>query len=80
MYMIPDMIDMGLKTGQTWPSKAHRQVAQNLFLCNPLIMCRDALNDGVQKVIAIPKHRIKTITLAELPEFGLGLQVSSNVR
>ena len=76
MYAIPDMIDMGLKDGQTWPSDAHRLVAQRLGLCNPLVKTRDALNDVVQKVITIPADKIKVVTIADLPDYGLGLCVS----
>lgn len=67
MYLLPDMVDMGLGDGQKWPTKAHRVVAQNLLLGNPLIRCRDQLNEGVQKVIAIPASRIETLTVADLP-------------
>lgn len=79
MYAIESMIDLGLQDGQEWPSDAHRKVAMTLMLCNPLVKTRTALNEGVQKVISIPVNRIKSVTLAELPEFGLGLCVSPNL-
>lgn len=75
MYMLNDMIDMGLKDRQKWPSDAHRVVAQNIALCNPQITTRDALTQVVQKVCKIPKSKIKTVTLAEMPKYGLTLNV-----
>lgn len=71
MYMLDDMIDMGLKEGQKWPSKAHREVAAALAICNSAITTRDDLTNVVQKVCAIPKARIKKVTRADLPEYGL---------
>ena len=73
MYMIDSMIEMGLKDGQKWPSKAHREVACNLALCNPMIYTRDALNDIVQKVIKIPKAEIKKVKFQDLPKYGISL-------
>jgi hypothetical protein len=73
MYMLDDMIDMGLRDDQKWPSKAHRDVACNLALCNPIVTNRDTLTDIVQKVIAIPKADIKKVTMADLPKHGLTL-------
>ena len=76
MYIFDEMIDMGLRKGQGWPTDAHRVVAMNLALCNPLITTRDKLTDVVQKVRKIPKTKIKSVTLADLPDYGLGLIVS----
>jgi hypothetical protein len=76
MYLMESMIDMGLKEGQEWPSDAHRVVASRLALGNRLVHTRDALNDVVQKVIAIPADKIETVTIADLPAYGLGLCVS----
>jgi hypothetical protein len=73
MYMLDDMIDMGLKDGQKWPSKAHREVAAALAICNSAITTRDALTNVVQKVCLIPKSKIKTVTRAGLSEYGLNL-------
>src|ERR1700723_3589938 len=61
MYLIEDMIDMGLKAGQKWPSAAHRKVASTLVIGNPLIRTRDALTEIVQKVCKIPKTKIKKV-------------------
>mgnify|MGYP001566961034 CR=1 FL=1 len=73
MYMIKSMIEMGLEKGQKWPSPAHKTVACNLALCNPLVKDRDTLTDIVQKVCKIPKAEIKTITMAGLPKYGLSI-------
>lgn len=73
MYMMESMIDMGLEEGQKWPTSAHKAVACNLALCNPLVKNRDTLTDIVQKVCKIPKSEIKTVTMAELPKYGLSI-------
>jgi hypothetical protein len=73
MYLIDDMIEMGLKDGQKWPTKAHRNVAINLALGNPLICTRDALTGVVQKVCAIPEKDIKTLRWTDLPKYDLAL-------
>lgn len=75
MYMFEEMIDMGLKLRQKWPTPAHRVVAVNIAICNPLIFTRTAFNDVVQKVCKIPKSKIKTVTLAEMPKYGLEILV-----
>lgn len=62
MYIFPDMIDMGLKDGQSWPSDAHRVVASRLGLSNSRVTTRDALTELCQAVIAIPQDRIETVT------------------
>lgn len=71
MYMLDEMIEMGLEEGQKWPSPAHREVACNLALCNPMVTNRSTLTDIVQKVRKIPKSKIKTVTMAGLQEYGL---------
>ncbi len=73
MYLLEEMIDLGLKPRQKWPTDAHRVVAVNLAIGNPLIRNRDALTGIVQKVREIPKSKIKTITMAGLTEYGLDL-------
>lgn len=76
MYILDSMVDLGLTEGQAWPSAAHRAVAQSIALCNPLITSRDALTDAVQKIIAIPQDKIKTVTFADLPAYDLSLYAS----
>lgn len=75
MYMLPEMINMGLKSNglfgrvrQKFPTEDHRIVAENLALCNDLVFTRDALTEIVQEVIKIPVDKIKTIKLQELPQ------------
>jgi len=78
MYLIPEMIDMGLPKGAKWPSAAHRQVAINLFIQNPAIKGMDMLQDGVSKVLKIPNGKIKKVTYKDLPKYGfnVGIQVT----
>jgi len=71
MYMLDDMTDMGLKRGQKWPTHEHREVACNLALCNPVVRNRDTLTAIVQKVLKIPKTKIKTVSYSDLPKYGL---------
>ena len=73
MYLFSEMIDLGLKDGQDWPTNpAYRIVAQNVLLCNANINTRDKLTEGVQRILTIPESRIKMITFSELEEFGFG--------
>lgn len=72
MYIVPSMIALGFADGvERWPSKAHKQVAMNLALCNPMVKTRDSLMHVVACVNKIPAERIEKITFAELSEFGL---------
>lgn len=66
MYMLPEMIDMGLQEGQEWPSDAHKVVAQNVALCNSRVTTRDILTEVCQAIIAIPESDIKTVTWIQL--------------
>lgn len=72
MYMILDMIDMGLQNGQSWTSPEHRQVAQNLAICNPNVKELDVLIQIVQVVLTVPTNLIKTITYDQIvKDYGL---------
>jgi hypothetical protein len=66
MYIFDDMIDLGLLENQKWPTRAHRKIAQTVLLCNPLVKTRDALINGTQRILKVPKKRIKKLTLDEL--------------
>lgn len=66
MYMIPDMIDMGLRDGQKWPTKEHRAVAQVLFLANSQVTTKDQLMEAVSSILVIPANRIRTVTADEI--------------
>ena len=65
MYIMPDMIDRGLRAGQEWPTFAHKVVAQNIALCNSRVTNRDSLTEVVQAVLAIPKNKIRRVTLMQ---------------
>lgn len=66
MYMIDDMVDLSLGDAEDWTSPAHRVVAQNVCLCNPLIKNRSTLMETGRAINAIPKAAIKKATLVDL--------------
>lgn len=66
MYMFPNMIDLGLKEDQEWPNEVYKVVAQRVLLCNPLVTTRDALTNGVQKILSIPDDKIETVSVNDL--------------
>jgi hypothetical protein len=66
MYIFPDMIDMGLKDGQKWPSEEHKTVAQALLLCNSQVFERDILTEGVQWVMRFSEEKLKTLTMQDV--------------
>lgn len=66
MYLLPEMIDLGLKTNQKWPTPAHKQVAQTIGLCNSRVTTRDALTEVVQAIRKVPKSKIKKVTVLDL--------------
>lgn len=72
MYLIPEMIDIGLDNGQKFPSEAHKRVAEALAIGNPMVKDAETMTQIVQSVIKVPKNRIKTVTYDELrQEFDL---------
>jgi hypothetical protein len=73
MYLMEEMIDMGLQDGQKWPTPAHREVACSLALFNPIVTNRGTLTEIVQKVRKIPKSRIKEVSKSDLPQYGLSI-------
>jgi len=77
MYMLEDMVDLGLPDGVMWPTEFHRKAAQALLLNNPEIHTRDALNTGVSNILNIPDHKIKSIKINDLPTYGFN--VSTNI-
>lgn len=79
MYGFPEMIDMGLKDGQEWPSEVYKVVAQNLLIGNPNINTRDKLTEGVQNVLKIPETEIKTITVNDLAKYNFNIEVGVSV-
>lgn len=66
MYIMPEMIELGLEEGQKWPNETYKIVAQSVGLCNPHIATRGKLMDVVQAILKIPQDKIKIVTLADL--------------
>lgn len=66
MYIFDDMINMGLKENQEWPSIYHEGVAKNLLLCNPMVTTRDTLTEGVQWVLSHSEEWAKTVTIEQI--------------
>ena len=66
MYMFEEMIDLGLKENQKFPTKAHKKVAQTIAICNSSVVNRNLLTEIVQSILLVPKNRIKKITMDQL--------------
>lgn len=79
MYLIENMIDMGLPDGASWPTEFHRVVAQKVLLANPEINTRDKLNNGVVNILNIPEDKIKTITIDDLSKYGFNISRNISV-
>ena len=75
MYLLSDMIDMGLLEGEDWPTSTHRQVAINLFIGNPHVNSRTELQNGVTKVIKIPDDKIEQVTIEDLKDYDFQVGV-----
>ena len=76
MYMLNDMIEIGLPKGEEWPTEAYKKVAQNILIGNPNINSIDAFQTGVKNILKIPLDKIKIITIPELSEYGFTIQPS----
>ena len=71
MYAFPNMLVLGLKDEQDFPSEAHRIVAEHVAIGNPMVHDRDTLMGVVQAVISVPAERIEEVTYKQLvEEFG----------
>ena len=70
MYGFEEMIEMGLREGETWKSDAHRVVAVNMLILNPRITTRDLLMEGVSVINQIPDDQIRKVTVNDLVELG----------
>lgn len=66
MYAFDEMIELGLKEGQSWPNDAYRKVAVTIGLCNPRVDDRDKLIEICQAILQVPEDRIKLVTLEDL--------------
>ena len=71
MYIFPELINLGLKDGQEFPSDDHKKVAMSVGLQNASVTNRDILTEIVQAVVKVPSERIRKVTLDDLAnEFG----------
>ena len=66
MYMIDNMIDMGLEENEKWTSDAHRVVAQHVAILNPRITSKQKLMDTCSAINKIPENEIKKVTAEDL--------------
>jgi len=66
MYLMPDMIDMGVEEGGKFPSEAHRTVCINVVIGRPGFDQLDHMIDVIKAVNKIPNHRIKNVTIGDL--------------
>lgn len=74
MYIMEEMIDIGLPEGIEWPDEpAYRIVAQKLLLENSDVTTADQLQTGVKNILKIPIDKIKTITIEELCKYGFNI-------
>jgi hypothetical protein len=71
MYCFEDMIDLGIEKNEKWKTKAHRQVAITLLICNPRVDNRTLLMDLCKSINSIDKRHIKKFTIAEAVEMGV---------
>lgn len=74
MYILLDMIDIGLKDGEVWTSDIHRKVAQCVCLNNPLITTKDALMDNCAIINKISDDQIQNVTGDDLRELGCSIE------
>lgn len=70
MYLMDEMVDMGLPDGVQWPSEMHRTAAQNILIANPSIKNMDDLKQGVLNIINIPQKTLEKLTIQDLPKYG----------
>jgi hypothetical protein len=66
MYMLPDMIYLGLKDGESFPNDDYKQVACAIGLCNDRINTRSELQEIVRAINLVPLDEIRTVTLIDL--------------
>jgi hypothetical protein len=63
MYIFPKMLEW---TGQEWPSKIHKMVAEKVLLSNPRYNTLEYLKGGAAIIASIPRGEIKTVTREDL--------------
>lgn len=69
MYLIDNMIDMGLR-GSEWATAEHRIVAINVCICNPNVRTMECLADNIEIINAVPLKNIRTVTASQLVDKG----------
>lgn len=66
MYSCPDNINLGLKSGEHFPSKTHKAVAITIAINNLKVNTVEVLVAIVSAILKVPLHRIEGITYTEL--------------
>ena len=70
MYLINDMIDMGLGKDKKWKSSAHRLVAIGACVANDAITTMEVLSHNCEKINSISNKKIKNVTVQDLIDEG----------
>lgn len=79
MYMIDDMIDMGLPKNGSGKRDAHKLVAQKLCIANPQVDNIGDLQEVVEVVKKIPDDKIMEIKYVDIIIEELRLDVSKSI-
>lgn len=66
MYMLPDMIEMGLEDGKDFTTGAHKEVCITCVIGRPGIDNLDQMIEMVKAINAVPVDRIQTVTIKDL--------------
>lgn len=66
MYLLSEMVDLGLPEGHSWPSEDHKVVASTLLISNSRVSSRSALQEGVAAVLRVPQDCIRTVTVSQM--------------
>lgn len=67
IYLHEEMVRIGLKEGQQFPSEEHRIFSVNLCIGNPFVSDADILTEIVQYICTIPNSDITSILPWEMP-------------
>ena len=68
MYILPHMIEIGLKDGEKFNSEDHRFVAVSFGIANPQVTTKDQLINIVQAVQRVPQDKIREVSMVDLCE------------
>ena len=80
MYMIDNMVDLGLPEGIVWPSEFHKTAAIKILINNPEINTMDLLQSGVINILNIPIEKLPTLMLEDLPRYGFDIHTTIRPR